>query len=477
MMNKNLKITTCGLPLLLIQLLGMAQSSFTVTGPIGNFGAIGYGVGTGTKAFIITSSGSYTAASTATANFYDATGSGTPIEIAGVVAPTFFNLMLANGTISAVSISNTAGVNVSNLLTFNSGIVTNRTVGAAGAISFLTGNTGYTGTPSTIRFVDGYVKQANTSTFTYPVGANGVYSPITFSNPNGSNVQYNQSTPPNPTTLATQGGGLQLTSVSSKEFYNLVTSGSNSGDKVTIPYNNFGPSGYVGDPNTLTIAGYNGTQWVNLGTSTANTSTKTVTTTLNIAMSSFTAVSLASTSISNALPVTLTSFTAAVANCDGLLKWNISAELNTDKYVVERSTDGSSFSATGEIKAKNTSTPTTYTYLYAGLGKGTNYFRLKMVEMDGPFTYSNTVLLVGTCGGQTVVSPNPLKGTLYVHGLQKGSSVEVYNNLGQQMAKLAPVAFDDDSRAIDVSRYTSGDYIVRIILDNKIVSTSKVVKL
>lgn len=36
---------------------------------------------------------------------------------------------------------------------------------------------------------------------------------------------------------------------------------------------------------------------------------------------------------------------------------------------------------------------------------------------------------------------------------------------------------DNDSRAVDVSKYTKGDYFVRIVQDNKVVTASKVIKL
>ena len=129
------------------------------------------------------------------------------------------------------------------------------------------------------------------------------------------------------------------------------------------------------------------------------------------------------------------------------------------------------------MKAKNIFTVSNYNCTFEGLGKGTNYFHLKMVDADGQFNYSNVVTLIGNCGNQMVISPIPVKGTLYMHGLQSGSSVVIFNNLGQQMTKLAPVTFDNDSRSVDVSKYTRGNYFIRIVKNNKTVISSKVIKL
>ena len=176
------------------------------------------------------------------------------------------------------------------------------------------------------------------------------------------------------------------------------------------------------------------------------------------------------------LPFNLSSFKSTSNGCTANLVWKTVNEINSSYFGVEVSNDGRNFSQIGKVAIMNSSLGGSYKFDYA-LVSGLNYFRLKMVAKDASFTYSPIVSVDGNCGNQIVISPNPVKDILHVYRLQKGSSVEVYNNVGQLMTRLAPVTFDGDIRTIDVSQYINGDYYIRIVKDNKILINSKVVKL
>ena len=236
----------------------------------------------------LTNAGAYTATSGATDQFVGPASAAGAQTLDGTVAPGFYNLTLANGASSAFTIANAAGVDVANTLTLNNGITTASTA-VAGAIR-LADKATVVGTFGNTRYVDGFLSSANAAAtntpVTYPLGATntnsaganpatnasaakGIYSPITFSIPNGTAVRYVAGPTPSPASFATQ-AGMQLTNVSRFEYYPIGGSSvAPASSTVTLPYGNFGPSSaglaYVTNPATLTIAGYNGTQWVNLG--------------------------------------------------------------------------------------------------------------------------------------------------------------------------------------------------------------------
>ena len=96
---------------------------------------------------------------------------------------------------------------------------------------------------------------------------------------------------------------------------------------------------------------------------------------------------------STVLPVQLVQF-LATKNDDGTiqLSWATSQEQNASNYNVERSGDQSGWTTLGTVKAKGySSTTTNYKYTDQNPVKGTGYYRLKMVDLDGKFTYSKTV--------------------------------------------------------------------------------------
>ena len=97
--------------------------------------------------------------------------------------------------------------------------------------------------------------------------------------------------------------------------------------------------------------------------------------------------------IAKVLPVTLVSFTGTLENSNVVLNWKTNTELQSDYFEVQKSTDGTNFQAIGKvIAAGSSSTPQTYTYTDTKLSE-LNYYRLKMVDKDGKFSNSNTVLI------------------------------------------------------------------------------------
>lgn len=109
------------------------------------------------------------------------------------------------------------------------------------------------------------------------------------------------------------------------------------------------------------------------------------------------------------LPVQLLSFTAETKNNGVLLNWNTSRELNASGFEVEHSSDGSSFQAVDHVNAAGGYTITHhYTSTHTKPVAGLNYYRIKMVDIDGKFTYSDIrkVNIVQN-NAPTAVFPNP----------------------------------------------------------------------
>jgi len=97
-------------------------------------------------------------------------------------------------------------------------------------------------------------------------------------------------------------------------------------------------------------------------------------------------------SLSNPLPVKVTEFTAKKSDNESVqLKWVTASEVNSKLFIVERSNDGESYSAIGEVQAKgNSSVLSAYHLLDIKPDlNNNNYYRLKMVDLDGTWAYSN----------------------------------------------------------------------------------------
>lgn len=94
-----------------------------------------------------------------------------------------------------------------------------------------------------------------------------------------------------------------------------------------------------------------------------------------------------------ALPVSLLDITAkAKSGNTVLVRWRTNAEINSDYFVVERSSDGQHFSETSTLDSKG-SASTGFSYYYTDIFPidGVNMYRLRMVDQDGSATYSKIV--------------------------------------------------------------------------------------
>lgn len=137
---------------------------------------------------------------------------------------------------------------------------------------------------------------------------------------------------------------------------------------------------------------------------------------------------------STPLPVKWAGISATEIRGQVRLTWNIASEDNVSKYIVERSSNGSNFSAIGEASATNSKS---YTWNDASPFSGNNFYRVMAVDLDGKTMYS-TIVKIGLGKGADInIAPNPVKGgviNVQVGALEKGSySFKVFNNMGQQL--------------------------------------------
>lgn len=116
------------------------------------------------------------------------------------------------------------------------------------------------------------------------------------------------------------------------------------------------------------------------------------------------------TDLSTVLPVTLVDFKANKQDKTVLLRWVTTDEVNSQKYDVERSFDGTNFYRIGSVPSNNSMGTNNYSLIDNNPVEGWNYYRLKMIDKDGSFEYSSvqSVNFSGT-DGIFVMAPNPSK--------------------------------------------------------------------
>lgn len=170
---------------------------------------------------------------------------------------------------------------------------------------------------------------------------------------------------------------------------------------------------------------------------------------------------------SPALPVQLLSFTGVKDNNHSLLKWITASEFNNDHFDVETSKDGINFYRIGAVQGKGTTFDRqNYNFTDNLPANGANYYRLKQVDIDGHFTYSNIVLLSFDRKDtrNLVFYPNPVTDKLIFETAVPVSRI-TFNIYGQDGKKVYTETAGNIVRtfAIPVRELPAGVYIIEAV--------------
>jgi len=159
------------------------------------------------------------------------------------------------------------------------------------------------------------------------------------------------------------------------------------------------------------------------------------------------------------LPVTLLDFSAKPVDKQIALYWHTATELNTSHFIIQHSTDGSSFKDIGNVQAIG-SGANSYTYTDNNPANGINYYRLESVDKDGGSSYSKVVSVQFTVDRLPfTVVPNPARDVATIKGSHI-ASVQVIDNMGR-VVKIVSLK-DATNPVLSVSGLAAGVYHLRV---------------
>lgn len=136
---------------------------------------------------------------------------------------------------------------------------------------------------------------------------------------------------------------------------------------------------------------------------------------------------------SASLPVILTNFSAIDIQGEIELNWTTEVEIGTDKFVIERSQTGQNFEPIAELSSEGSAT-IGHEYVIRDTKPliGENYYRLKIIDLDGSYNYSNIRLVRFKSGESSItVWPNPAvsRERLTVKWLPRADEESTYLNI------------------------------------------------
>lgn len=161
------------------------------------------------------------------------------------------------------------------------------------------------------------------------------------------------------------------------------------------------------------------------------------------------------------VPLKLLSFTAYKQNKTVQLQWRTENEINTRHFEMERSGDGRVFKNIGNVSAGGSNSN-----YYSGIDNsplnGVNYYRLKMVDKDGIFTYSQIIKINFAQGNSVTVQPNPAKDFIVVANAEQYKAFKLVDINGKEVRHFEK----NINNRYNVSGIAKGIYLLQLYSDD-----------
>jgi hypothetical protein len=169
----------------------------------------------------------------------------------------------------------------------------------------------------------------------------------------------------------------------------------------------------------------------------------------------------AGTGSGNPLPLTLLDFTGQAVQQNTLLQWSTTNETDVHQFMVQRSTDAVNYMVIDSLAAtNNTNAILNYKYIDTSDTYPISYYRLKMVNMDGSYTFSNVVVVMHQIVDQLRISPNPTSTYVQVDYPVSGKATLQIFSVNGQLILTRELQGGSSTTLLDVSRLAQGVYSI-----------------
>ncbi|MEP7256272.1 MAG: T9SS type A sorting domain-containing protein, partial [Ferruginibacter sp.] len=170
------------------------------------------------------------------------------------------------------------------------------------------------------------------------------------------------------------------------------------------------------------------------------------------------------------VPLKWLSFTALLnSNKQSVLNWKVTEEINVSRYEILWSTDGTNFQPIATVNY-STAARGNYTAIHIQPANGNNYYRIKQIDVDGKYSYTNIQLVKLTEKITISIYPNPASEIINIAGWDKIKQMQLYDMSGRKINEWKIV-----QSTINVNSLANGTYILKAELKSGEIVEQKVI--
>ncbi|ACT92081.1 right-handed parallel beta-helix repeat-containing protein [Dyadobacter fermentans] len=158
------------------------------------------------------------------------------------------------------------------------------------------------------------------------------------------------------------------------------------------------------------------------------------------------------------LPLNLVSFTATKEAGSNVLQWSTASEINTDQFEIQRSSNARTFVGVATVEAAGSGS-SQYSYHDRTGHDRTSYYRLKMSDLDGTFSYSKIISLAAHGDGAGIY-PNLARASITFQASDAllQTTAHLYDIMGHRVQSITVTS---NRQQLDTEQLISGLYILK----------------
>ncbi len=221
-----------------------------------------------------------------------------------------------------------------------------------------------------------------------------------------------------------------------------------------------GQSGYSGFP-----SGYWGSIWINLPNIQRNVFTQIDPT--------IAPMNLCAPKVWGVVPIKLLGFTCVANGNNAVLNWQSAEETNASKYIVQYSNDGSNFKDIASVFT--TGSNSKYNYIHQQVN-GTAFYRLKMMDKDGSFKYSEIRVVKFNNKTGFTIAPSPADDVVYLFTKNNAiiKSIQIISVDGKVVREINNY---NNGQRITISNLAKDVYILKAVYQNNEMEYRRFIKM